>query len=243
MSRSLPSASSSRWRCCRRPAVVVNATPASVSSSRPSTSTRRSRSPSASAWSALSTSPQRPSWSTSFAGSWGLAGQQRPYRTTLTNSSLLRSLLLRGAMKRLDTHRNRQCIGTCRSRSSFRLVGGRPRSGRTPDKTTPFAGQVAVAAARSSFESRPRYARPYRGPCLLRCDRSAPAAWDRRAARGRRPRAPRALPGAVQDREQERHSGRGCRDTTCGVAAAQPKSEVWGTFEAVMACVIRRLAR
>jgi hypothetical protein len=38
------------------------------------------------------------------------------------------------AVKRLATPRYGQRIGTCRSRSSFKLVGGRPRSGRTPDR-------------------------------------------------------------------------------------------------------------
>jgi hypothetical protein len=42
----------------------------------------------------------------------------RPNRVPTAISSLPRSLLFRGAVKRLDTPRNGQCIGTCRSRSS-----------------------------------------------------------------------------------------------------------------------------
>jgi hypothetical protein len=56
-----------------------------------------------------------------------------PYRAPTASWSLLRSLLFRGAVKRLDTPRNGQRIGTCRSRSSFKLVGGHPRSGQNPD--------------------------------------------------------------------------------------------------------------
>jgi hypothetical protein len=37
-------------------------------------------------------------------------------------------------VKRLDTPRNGQRIGTCRSRSSFKLVESRPRSGQIPDE-------------------------------------------------------------------------------------------------------------
>src|SRR4051812_11227049 len=49
--------------------------------------------------------------------------QRRPYRASAASWSLLRFLLFRGAVKRLDTPRNGQRIGTCRSRSSFKLVG------------------------------------------------------------------------------------------------------------------------
>ena len=55
----------------------------------------------------------------------------RPYRRSPANRSLLRSVLFRGAVKRLDTPRNGQRIGTCSSRSSFKLVGSHPRSGPT----------------------------------------------------------------------------------------------------------------
>ena len=57
-----------------------------------------------------------------------------PYRVPTAIWSLLRSLLFRGAVKRLDTPRNGQRIGTSRSRSSFKLLGSHPRSGRTPGK-------------------------------------------------------------------------------------------------------------
>jgi hypothetical protein len=60
--------------------------------------------------------------------------QRRPYRSSAASWSLLRSLLFRGAVKRLDTPRNGQGIGICRSRSSSKLLGGHPRSGQFPDK-------------------------------------------------------------------------------------------------------------
>jgi hypothetical protein len=67
----------------------------------------------------------------------------RPNCVPTASWSLPRSLLFRGAVKRLDTPRNGQRIGTSRSRSSFKLVGDHPRSGRTPDtgqasERTPF---------------------------------------------------------------------------------------------------------
>jgi hypothetical protein len=67
-----------------------------------------------------------------------------PYRVPTASGSLLRSLPFRGAVKRLDTPRNGQRIGTCRSRSSFKLVGGRPRSGQKPDsdRVRPVGGQA-----------------------------------------------------------------------------------------------------
>jgi hypothetical protein len=41
-----------------------------------------------------------------------------------------------GAVKRLGTPQNGQRIGTCRSRSSFKLVGSRPESGQIPDNVS-----------------------------------------------------------------------------------------------------------
>jgi len=65
---------------------------------------------------------------------------QRHYRIPSADWSLLRSLLFRGAVKRLDTPRNGQRIGTCRSRSSFKLVEGRPKSGQNPDRSAGKTG-------------------------------------------------------------------------------------------------------
>jgi hypothetical protein len=60
-------------------------------------------------------------------------------------------------MKRLDTPRNGQRIGTCRSRSSFKLVGGHPRSGRNPDR---------AGSCRSHGSQRQRFLHPKSGPYL-----------------------------------------------------------------------------
>jgi hypothetical protein len=50
-------------------------------------------------------------------------------------------------VKRLDTPRNGQRIGTCRSRSGFKLVGIRPESGRKPDNVVPtFSFQKCLRA-------------------------------------------------------------------------------------------------
>jgi hypothetical protein len=57
-------------------------------------------------------------------------------------------------VKRLATPRYGQRIGISRSRSSFKLVGGRPRSGRNPDNVRSLGGQAPVAASRSSSEFR-----------------------------------------------------------------------------------------
>jgi len=80
-----------------------------------------------------------------------------PYRGPAASWSLLRSLLFCGAVKRLDTPRYGQSIGTCRSRSSFKLIGGRPRSGRKPDKpleqTLPKPAASVCPRAASGYAS------------------------------------------------------------------------------------------
>ena len=93
-------------------------------------------------------SPQRPSFQIPAPPA---IDEQRlcPYRAPAASWFLLRSLLFGGAVKRLDTPRNGQRIGICRSRSSFKLVGGHPRSGRTPDIAGPrcallTAGSVII---------------------------------------------------------------------------------------------------
>jgi hypothetical protein len=73
--------------------------------------------------------------------------------------SLLRSLRLRGAVKRLDAPRNGQRVGTSSSRSSFKLVGGHPRSGRTP------AGRSAATFRSLQVVPHPNPG-PYRAPSL-----------------------------------------------------------------------------
>jgi hypothetical protein len=75
--------------------------------------------------------------------------QSRPYSVPAAISSLLRSLLFRGAVKRLDTPRNGQRIGICRSRSSFKLVGAHPRSGRTPDRLRQGVSRARCGCAAS----------------------------------------------------------------------------------------------
>src|SRR5262249_37062054 len=49
----------------------------------------------------------------------------RPYRDLVPTFG--------GAVKRLDTLRNDQRIGTSRSRSTIKIIGGHPRSGQNPD--------------------------------------------------------------------------------------------------------------
>ncbi len=141
-------------------------------------------------------SPQRRCAARGNSGStWGRPREPRgPNRVPTAISSLLRSLLFRGAVKRLDTPRNGQRIGTSRSRSSFKLVGGHPSSGQTPDigHRTSGIGRRQTAGAKSgrcsgsSSEFRPNHARPYLSLLRLGRGSSRPRGADAANALGAR---------------------------------------------------------